>query len=68
MNRSIESERYLEGRSLNEPPFFKNNDFIEWKNKFESYVKSIDQDLWHVILIDDLQLTEINFESKNDYF
>jgi endo-1,4-beta-mannosidase len=49
----MESERYLEGRSLNEPPFFKNENFVIWKNEFESYVKSIDQNLWHVISIGD---------------
>ena len=49
----MESKRYLEGRSLNEPPFFKNENFVIWKNEFESYVKSIDHNLWHVISISD---------------
>ena len=68
MNRSTDSKRNLEGRSLNEPPFFDNNNFIEWKNRFESYVKSIDQDLWHVISIGDFQPIEINFEDQSEFF
>ena len=50
----MESKWYLEGRYLNEPPFFENENFVIWKNEFESYVKSIDHNLWHVISIDDV--------------
>ena len=58
------SERYLEGHSLNEPPFFENDNFIEWKNRFESYMKPIDHDLWHVILVGDFQPMKTNFDNQ----
>ena len=64
----MDSERNIEGVSLNEPPFFENDNFVEWKNEFESYVKSIDHDLWHVISIGDFQPMETNFESQNEFF
>ena len=60
----MESKRYLERPYLNEPPFFKNEIFVIWKNEFESYVKSIDHNLWHVILIDDLQSIKGSFANK----
>ena len=60
----MESKRYLEGRYLNEPPFFENENFLIWKNEFESYVKSIDRNLWHVISFDDLQLMKGSFANK----
>ena len=47
----MESEKYLEGKMIFKPPYFENENFSEWKNKFENYVKSIDQDLWHIISI-----------------
>ena len=68
MNRSIDSERNIEGVSLNEPPFFENQNFVESKNEFESYVKSIDHDLWHVISIGDFQPMETNFENQSEFF
>ena len=58
----MDSERNIEGFSLNEPPFFENENFVEWKNEFESYVKSIDHDLWYVISIGDFQP---NFDNHN---
>jgi endo-1,4-beta-mannosidase len=64
----MDSERYLERRSLNESPYFESNNFIEWKNRFESYVNSIDHDLWHVISIGDFQPMKTNFESQNEFF
>ena len=64
----MESERYLEGNSLKGPSFFENINFTKWKNRFESYVKSIDQDLWHVFSIDDFQPTEIDFENQTENF
>nr|GEZ40531.1 UBN2 domain-containing protein [Tanacetum cinerariifolium] len=45
----MESEKYLEGQSMQRPPLFENDGFIYWKNRFETYVKSKDLDLWHVI-------------------
>ena len=51
----MEFEKYLEGESFLKPPLFENYTFLEWKNKFENYVKSIDLDLWHVISIGDFE-------------
>jgi endo-1,4-beta-mannosidase len=59
----MESERYLEGHSLNEPPFFVNENFVIWINEFESYVKSIDHNIWHVISIGAFQPMKVNFEN-----
>lgn len=44
------------------------NYFSEWKNRFESYVKSIDHDLWHVISSGDFQPMEMNFENQSEFF
>ncbi|GJT01241.1 hypothetical protein Tco_0822410 [Tanacetum coccineum] len=35
---------------MQRPPLFEANCFIYWKNKFETYVKSKDIDLWHIIV------------------
>nr|GEX84112.1 UBN2 domain-containing protein [Tanacetum cinerariifolium] len=45
----MESKKYLEGQSMQRPPLFESDGFIYWKNGFETYVKSKDLDLWHVI-------------------
>ncbi|GJR46798.1 retrovirus-related pol polyprotein from transposon TNT 1-94 [Tanacetum coccineum] len=37
---------------MQRPPLFKSDSFIYWKNRFETYVKSKDLDLWHVITND----------------
>ena len=50
----MEFEKYLEGEFMLQPPLFENDHFLEWINKFENYVKSIDLDLWHIISIGDL--------------
>jgi hypothetical protein len=60
----MEFEKYLEGEFTQQPPLFENDNFLEWRNKFENYVKSIDLDLWHIILIGDLQPTKIDFENQ----
>ena len=64
----MESEKYLEGNMTFKPPYFENTSFLEWKNRFESYVKSIDYDLWHVISIDDIQSINTIFEEQNNCF
>nr|GEV20090.1 DUF4219 domain-containing protein/UBN2 domain-containing protein [Tanacetum cinerariifolium]GEX94670.1 DUF4219 domain-containing protein/UBN2 domain-containing protein [Tanacetum cinerariifolium] len=46
----MDSDKYLEGRSMQRPPLFKSDHFIYWKNKFETYVKVKYLDLWHIIL------------------
>ncbi|GJR96749.1 hypothetical protein Tco_0268923 [Tanacetum coccineum] len=45
----MDSEKYLEGQSMQRPPLFESDHFIYWKNRFETYVKLKDLDLWHVI-------------------
>ncbi|GJY01094.1 zf-CCHC domain-containing protein [Tanacetum coccineum] len=35
---------------MQRPPLFESDCFIYWKNKFETYVKAKDLDLWHIIL------------------
>ncbi|GJY53641.1 zf-CCHC domain-containing protein [Tanacetum coccineum] len=53
LDRSMDSD--LEGQSMQRPPLFESDSFIYWKNKFETYVKSKDLDLWHVITNGDFQ-------------
>ncbi|GJW16738.1 zf-CCHC domain-containing protein [Tanacetum coccineum] len=48
----MESEKYLEGQSMQRPPLFESDGFIYSKNRFETYVKSKDLDLWHAITYD----------------
>ncbi|GKA24321.1 hypothetical protein Tco_0710354 [Tanacetum coccineum] len=45
----MDSNKYLEGQSMQRPPLFESDSFLYWKNRFETYVKSKDLDLWHVI-------------------
>ncbi|GJY25370.1 hypothetical protein Tco_0400096 [Tanacetum coccineum] len=46
----MDSENYKEGQSMQRPPLFEANCFIYWKNRFETYVKSKDIDIWHIIV------------------
>ncbi|GJU56889.1 hypothetical protein Tco_1234655 [Tanacetum coccineum] len=46
----MDSDKYLEGQSMQRPPLFVSGHFIYWKNRFETYVKAKDLDLWHIIL------------------
>ncbi|GJU38190.1 zf-CCHC domain-containing protein [Tanacetum coccineum] len=62
----MESEKYLEGQSMQRPPLFKSDGFIYWKNRFETYVKSKDLDLWHVITHGDFPPIQNNPETKKD--
>ncbi|GJZ18072.1 hypothetical protein Tco_0554195 [Tanacetum coccineum] len=62
----MESEKYLEGQSMQRPPLFESNEFIYWKNRFETYVKSKDLDLWHVITYGDFPPIQNNPETKKD--
>nr|GEV41014.1 retrovirus-related Pol polyprotein from transposon TNT 1-94 [Tanacetum cinerariifolium] len=62
----MESEKYLEGKSMQRPPLFESDGFIYWKNRFETYVKSKDLDLWHVITYGDFPSIQDNPKSKND--
>ncbi|GJS92953.1 zf-CCHC domain-containing protein [Tanacetum coccineum] len=46
----MDSDQYLEGQSMQRPSLFKSDCFMYWKNRFETYVKAKDLDLWHIIL------------------
>ena len=63
----MDFENLKEGQSIQKPPKFDKENFLEWKNKFENYVRSIDQDLWHVISIGDFKPTKTSFENQNGY-
>ncbi|GJX72873.1 zf-CCHC domain-containing protein [Tanacetum coccineum] len=72
----MDSEKYLEGQSMQRPPLFESDCFIYWKNRFETYVKVKDLDLWHIILNGDFPsvvknevtqiLEEVHFELQDD--
>ncbi|GJR14632.1 hypothetical protein Tco_0669143 [Tanacetum coccineum] len=60
----MNSDKYLEGQSMQRPLLFESDSFIYWKSIFETYVKSKDLDLWHVITNGDFQLIQQNTETK----
>ncbi|GJX11660.1 retrovirus-related pol polyprotein from transposon TNT 1-94 [Tanacetum coccineum] len=62
----MDSDKYLEGQSMQRPPLFESDSFIYWKNRFETYVKSKDLDLWHVITNGDFQPIVQNPKTKLD--
>ncbi|GJV50275.1 zf-CCHC domain-containing protein [Tanacetum coccineum] len=62
----MDSDKYLEGQSMQRPPLFESDSFIYWKNRFETYVKSKDLDLWHVITNGDFQPIVQNSKTKLD--
>ncbi|GJX29507.1 zf-CCHC domain-containing protein, partial [Tanacetum coccineum] len=62
----MDFDKYLEGKSMQRPPLFESDSFIYWKNRFETYVKSKDLDLWHVITNGDFQPIVQNPETKLD--
>ncbi|GJR32557.1 zf-CCHC domain-containing protein [Tanacetum coccineum] len=62
----MDSDKYLEGQSMQRPPLFESDSFIYWKNRFEAYVKSKYLDLWHVITNGDFQPIVQNPETKLD--
>ncbi|GJZ25673.1 retrovirus-related pol polyprotein from transposon TNT 1-94 [Tanacetum coccineum] len=51
---------------MQRPPLFESDSFIYWKNRFETYVKSKDLDLWHVITNGDFQPIAQNPETNLD--
>ncbi|GJW60583.1 hypothetical protein Tco_0109918 [Tanacetum coccineum] len=51
---------------MQRPPLFESDVFIYWKNRFETYVKSKDLDLWHVITDGDFSPIQNNPETKKD--
>ncbi|GJR84235.1 hypothetical protein Tco_0155020 [Tanacetum coccineum] len=62
----MDFDKYLEGQSMQRPSLFESDSFIYWKNIFETYVKSKDLDLWHVITNGDFQPIEQNPKTKLD--
>ncbi|GJR56340.1 hypothetical protein Tco_1406861 [Tanacetum coccineum] len=62
----MESEKYLEGQSMQRPPLFESDGFNYLKNRFEIYVKSKDLDLWHIITYGDFPPIQNNPETKKD--
>ncbi|GKB54095.1 zf-CCHC domain-containing protein [Tanacetum coccineum] len=60
----MDSDKYLEGRSMQRPPLFESDSFIYWKNIFETYVKSKDLNLWHAITNGDFQPIQQNPKTK----
>ncbi|GJU51845.1 hypothetical protein Tco_1221400 [Tanacetum coccineum] len=61
----MDSENYKEGQSMQRSPLFEADSFIYWKNRFETYVKSKDIDLWHAIIYGDYKPTIINEDTGN---
>ncbi|GKB96262.1 hypothetical protein Tco_0982399 [Tanacetum coccineum] len=51
---------------MQRPPLFESDGFIYWKNRFKTYVKSKDLDLWHVITDGDFLPIQNNPETKKD--
>ncbi|GJZ62119.1 hypothetical protein Tco_0618256 [Tanacetum coccineum] len=62
----MDSDKYVEGQSMQRLPLFESDSFVYLKNRFETYVKSKDLDLWHVIINGDFQPIEQNPETKLD--
>ncbi|GJZ47758.1 hypothetical protein Tco_0601590 [Tanacetum coccineum] len=62
----MDSDKYLEGQSMQRQQLFESDSFIYWKNRFETYVKSKDLDLWHVITNGDFQPIVQNPKTKLD--
>jgi hypothetical protein len=60
----MDFENYKEGQSMQTPPLFEANGFIYWKNRFETYVKSKDIDLWYIIIDGDNVVTNIKDDDQ----
>jgi len=60
----MDFENYKEGQSMQRPPLFEANGFIYWKNRFETYVKSKDIDLWYIIIDGDNTVTNIKDDDQ----
>nr|GEW93562.1 zf-CCHC domain-containing protein/DUF4219 domain-containing protein/UBN2 domain-containing protein [Tanacetum cinerariifolium] len=61
----MDSENYKEGQSMQRPPLFEANCFIYWKNRFETYVKYKDIDLWYIIAYGNYEPTIKNKDGKD---
>nr|GEZ12195.1 alpha/beta hydrolases superfamily protein [Tanacetum cinerariifolium] len=62
----MESKKYIEGQSMQRPLLFESDGIIYWKNGFETYVKSKNLDLWHVITDGDFPPIQNNPETKKN--
>ncbi|GJW57176.1 retrovirus-related pol polyprotein from transposon TNT 1-94 [Tanacetum coccineum] len=62
----MDSDKYLERHSMQRSPLFESDSFIYWKNRFETYVKSKDLDLWHVITKGYFSPIQNNPKTKKD--
>lgn len=62
----MDFENYKEGQSMQRPPLFEANGFIYWKNRFETYVKSKDIDIWYIIIDGDNIATFKDTSSSKD--
>ncbi|GJU18014.1 zf-CCHC domain-containing protein [Tanacetum coccineum] len=51
---------------MQRPQLFESDSFIYWNNRYDTYVKSKDLDLWHVITNGDFQPIQQNPETKLD--
>ena len=60
----MDFENYKEGQSMQRPPLFKANGFIYWKNRFETYVKSKDINLWFIIVDGDNEVSNYKDEDQ----
>ena len=57
----MDFENLKEGQPIQNPSLFEKENFLEWKSKFENYVKSIDQHLWHIISFGNFKPKKISF-------
>nr|GEY18131.1 DUF4219 domain-containing protein/UBN2 domain-containing protein [Tanacetum cinerariifolium] len=62
----MDFDKYLEGESMQRAPLFEGDSFIYWKNRFDTYVKSKDLNLWNVITNGDFQPIQQNPKTKLD--
>ncbi|GKF33180.1 hypothetical protein Tco_0106380 [Tanacetum coccineum] len=60
----MDLDKCLEGQSMRRPPLFESDHFIYWKNRFETYVKEKDLDLWHIIVNGDFSPVARNKETQ----
>ncbi|GJW24180.1 hypothetical protein Tco_0037991 [Tanacetum coccineum] len=51
---------------MQRPPHFESASFTYWKNRFETYMKSKDLDLWHVITEGDFSAIQNNPKTKQN--
>ncbi|GJV82082.1 hypothetical protein Tco_1517952 [Tanacetum coccineum] len=64
--RSMDFRQISRRASMQRTTTFESDSFIYWKNRFETYVKSKDLDLWHVITDGDFQPIVQNPKTKLD--